>query len=134
MAKPQFDSRYLMPKVMILPTTMLRGSWVNKFLRLRATLEDVQSHTTSQGSEHLIHPFLPSTGWKATRDSGLVTYLQGCIRIQPRRGLLDQKGPWGSGSGAVLAAGGGGLGGWGMGANADGQRQEWCEPDIWILS
>ena len=96
-----------MPKVMVLPTTMPKGSWVNRFLRLRATLEDVQSHTTSQGSEHLIHPFPSSTGWEARQDSGLVTYLQGCIRIQPRRGLLDQKGPCGSGSGAVLAADGG---------------------------
>lgn len=100
-----------MAKVMILPTRVPRGSWVNRFLRLRATLKDVQSHTTSQGSEHLIHPFPPSTGWEARQDSGLVTYLQGCIRIQPRRGLLDQKGPWESGSGALLAAGGGGGGG-----------------------
>ena len=75
-----------MPKVIILPTTVLKRSCVNVLLTLRTTLEDVQSHRTSRGSEHLTRPpFSPSTGWEARQDSGLVTYLQGCIRIQPRR-------------------------------------------------
>lgn len=135
MAKPEFDSRCLMPEFMILPTMEPKGSWVYaSFLTLRTTLEDVQNQPGLRAS-HLPAPSAQHRLGSQERQwaGGLVTQLKAVSEFSLGEwpGLLGRKGSWGVALEQPWQLGG--RGGRVVDADEDGQGQGRYEPDSWIL-